>query len=575
MSTLAFPPCGIERRLAEQYVNIYCRETGFPLSPIPPHDQTAAPLPPPYLAWREAGLTPFMLPLPQSGQQIAGALSYVSSIGYHRLGDVLWLGHLGKWARLDDVRQLCDLIAAGLAATSPAPELAHDNMERLRGLMRQSVARVKRFHQDTAPPPTRPAYAASEQGLRFGHVFHVTAKAAEGCNDGDLDEYAPELGAAFRLHYFAVRAGLLESCAIGRQALPVDPEAARHADALLDDGDYRLLPCHPWQARYLTGQPRIMEWLRDGSMLSLGPMGELAWPTSSVRTVWLPRQALFLKLPLNLRITNFMRNNPDLLVRRALDVSRALALLPAERIRSMRFQVLPEIGYDAPRVANGALRAACAVLYREAMPLEESSQVHLMATLLEESATGALPLLDILRQAGGGSIDTALAMRWWLRYLDVTLLPMLELYADYGVSLEAHLQNSLVRFIEGWPVCGYVRDMEGAAISSLRFPFAGTMDIDSPALCPEEHAWRQLQYAVLVNHVGHVAACLARAQLGDEANFWRAAVRRLRLCSPNARLLVDELLYQPTLPAKANMLSSFHQQGESPAWVCVPNPLKR
>ena len=66
----------------------------------------------------------------------------------------------------------------------------------------------------------------------------------------------------------------------------------------------------------------------DGSLLSLGPLGEVAWPTSSVRTVWLPAQNLFLKLSLNIRITNFIRNNPAEQVARALDASLALSLLP-------------------------------------------------------------------------------------------------------------------------------------------------------------------------------------------------------------------------------------------------------
>jgi siderophore synthetase component len=35
------------------------------------------------------------------------------------------------------------------------------------------------------------------------------------------------------------------------------------------------------------------------------------------------------------------------------------------------------------------------------------------------------------------------------------------------------------------------------------------------------------------------------------------------------------LLSQPTLPAKANMLSSFQQSGERPSWVEIPNPLLR
>ncbi|MCP1574981.1 siderophore synthetase component [Herbaspirillum rubrisubalbicans] len=568
---------GIERRLAEQYLNTYCRETGQP----DPRLATST-SPEPALAehcrhWRETALQPFVLDFTHAGVRLAGAFSYFSPIGYHRLGSALWLGQQGVWRRLDDVATLSDLIAGALEAAASgdgAPNLAQGRL-RLQALMRNSIAKVRRFHQDTPAEP-RPAYAQSEQGLRFGHIFHVTSKASDGFTESDLQAYAPELGASFQLHYFAVRSELLQRRSLEGKAPPIDPAALHYAEPLLREGDYRLLPCHPWQARYLLAQPEVSHLLREGALISLGALGERAWPTSSVRTVWLPQQALFIKLALNIRITNFVRNNPDEHVRRALDASLALSCLPAQRVRQPHFCLLLETASETLRLPDPELRASFAILYRQAMNAEQAAQVHLVATLVEEAADGSVPLQTLLLQAAGSvPPDQAMVQRWWQRYLEVTLLPMLELFADYGVSLEAHLQNSLVGFEQGWPVCGYARDMEGTSISRQRFPLLERLDADSPALYSEAQAWHRFQYYVLVNHIGHVAASLARLGWCDEHSLWEQARRSLLGCTASALPLVDELLQQASLPAKANLLSSFHQQGETPSWITIANPLRK
>jgi len=211
------------------------------------------------------------------------------------------------------------------------------------------------------------------------------------------------------------------------------------------------------------------------------------------------------------------------------------------------------------------------VVYRQAMPLEEAEHVQVLASVLEEPADGEIPLLALLRQAAGiQAPDEALVRSWWARYLDVTLLPLLRLFSDYGISLEAHLQNTMVAFLGGWPVRGYARDMEGASISRARFPFLDRLKPDSPALYEEEQAWHRFQYYVLVNHMGHAIACLARTGLTTETALWRDTATRLDATGiPPAQ----QLLNQATLPAKANMLSSFHQHGECPVWVEIPNPM--
>lgn len=561
----------VERRLVEQYFNTYCREMGcldprlMPAEPGPTELRAA------FDAWRGAGLMPYLLPLGGTGYRLAGALTYFSPIGYHRLAPFAWLGRDGDWLPQADATPFVDLIAAALAtaARHPAKVVARYR-SRLQALMRNSLNQVRRFHQHAPPAPLSP-FVAAEQGLRFGHIFHVTSKASEGFTETDLQRYAPELGASFRLHYFAVAAGLLDTRTVNGAPLPIDTAVARAVADLLAGGDYRLLPCHPWQAAYLLSLPEIDALVKSNSLIPLGPLGEVAWPTSSVRTVWLPGQQLFLKLSLNIRITNFVRNNPPEQVERALDASLALSLLPHQAIEGASFRILPELGSQTLKVQDDALRAACAVVYRQAMPADEAGNVQVVAAVLEEPADGEIPLLALLRQAAGERApDPALVRAWWARYLDVTLLPLLQLFSDYGISLEAHLQNAMVAFRDGWPTRGYARDMEGTSISRQRCPWLDRLKPDSPALYEDDEAWHRFRYYVLVNHVGHAIACLARTGLGTERGLWQDTAARLEA---SGNPLALQLLALPTLPAKANLLSSFDQQGERPAWVEIPNPM--
>src|SRR6185437_12097774 len=143
-----------------------------------------------------------------------------------------------------------------------------------------------------------------------------------------------------------------------------------------------------------------------------------------------------------LRITNFIRNNPSDQVRRALDASLALSFLPRHTLEQPAFGILPELASQTLKLPDEALRAACAVVYRLAMPATEAEHVQTVVAVLEEPAEGEIPLLALLRlSAEGQPPSEQLVRKWWECYLGVTLLPLLHLFLEYGVSLEAHLQN--------------------------------------------------------------------------------------------------------------------------------------
>lgn len=367
-------------------------------------------------------------------------------------------------------------------------------------------------------------YLRSEQSLITGHPFHPAPKARGGGPVAGWLPYAPEAHARFPL----VLLGLRE-------------------DAVVEEGDtsaldtlgeappgYRLLPAHPWQLD-LVG---CREAFEDGRLIRLGTTSFATWPTAAIRTVYAPAHDLFLKFSLDVRITNDIRRlwRHDLLALRRTDeaVVRAFATSPGPAAW------LSDRGY---RTADFAFEEL-AVLVRDG--------------LRDHVRPGATPLLAAALVEGfeGNPLDTTADLTaWWEAYLGAVVPPALAAFADHGVVLEAHLQNTLVAVdADGTPVQALFRDAEGVKL---------------PADVSRAAGWERLVYCLVVNHLWEVAAALAERRPGFDP--WPAARRELaRHDLPEVRTL----LASPTLPGKTNLLLRWTgADGADARYLPLPNPL--
>lgn len=547
-----------ERAAQQRLLNAFLRETGNSAVPY----------------------GPLRVPLPASDAVLLGTLTHRSVFGHHGYGPEFRVQHEGPgspvipldhdglvWLLLTEL----DARAGNGSGSARCAELSAQ--------IENSVARTSRYlthGRPPAPPPSDPAALTrhAEQSLLLGHPFHPTPKSAEGFDEDDLARYAPELGASFRLCFLAVAPELLLERRVGPGPW-VPPEVADTARRALGPGrrDRALLPVHPWQAQYLLRRQPVEDLVAHGLLIPLGPLGAEVYPTSSVRTVCDPAFPTAWKLPLHVRITNFVRTNPMDHVRRAADASLLLgALRPGWAQRG--FDVLLETGYRT--VNHPELADDLAVLYREHPFARRGEAPRVLAGLLEERPDAEPDLVREVRRAGrcpSGPIPAEHVAEWLCRYLRISLLPLLALFRADGVSLEAHVQNSLVCLDDGWPVRFLVRDMEGISVSRQRLAgMTEPLPADSPVLYPESEAWMRLKYYVLTNHIGHLVHVLARACGADEQQLWR--VLREVLCADVADCWTEDLLESPTLPAKANLTSRFTGRGERPLYVQVPNPIR-
>jgi len=530
---------------------------------------------------------PFRLTLPQG--ELIGTLRYFSLSGQHRYGTAFYLRDgRGRVVPLD----MQDIIQRLLEALgTPGADNTHelrlwDMRDKIHNSFTRMAAHLDDFRRRHAgAPPPAPDFLGAEQSLYLGHPFHPFPKCSQGVERRVFDDFSPERGARFRLHYLAVHQELLVEAWLEAPDTGLADEVLTAARARLGERhtEYAVLPMHPWQADYLLPQPDIRPLLAAGLLVDLGVLGPLAHATSSVRSVWVPETGHGYKLPLQVRITNLIRENTLEQSRRTLEAARVIHHL-RDDLESDALRVVMETGYrtlDGDHPALAAHRVPAFTVLCRPMPVE-AREACVMASLLEPYPGEAAPkLIAAIRHGAGRDLDLH---RWFAAYLEVAMVPILEVLARTGVSFEAHLQNTQLRLEGGWPRTLFVRDLEGVSLDRERviaaawWPELG-IAADSPLLYPAEIAWRRTQYYFFVNHLGGVVHALASHLGVDEGEFWRLAGDRLARLreAPDPRLAgyAEALLLADHWPAKANLLSCFRQRGDTPLFIDVVNPIKR
>ncbi|MEV1167245.1 IucA/IucC family C-terminal-domain containing protein [Nonomuraea sp. NPDC049784] len=434
---------------------------------------------------------------------------------------------------------LDDLVALTAAELRAGTGVANDELPAEIAHSRDVMAALL-VARRTATPPADP-YLRSEQALVAGHRYHPAPKARGGANPGGWLPYSPEAHASFTLPLLGVPA---ERLVEEGDASALDRLGPAPGDGLA------LLPAHPWQVELLGGPP-----LRD-----LGVTQAVAWPTSSVRTVYLPEPDLFCKFSLDVRITNDIRrlwlHDLKKLAAVADLVGHAFDDLPEHVSRPA---VLRDRGYRSAELGRDG-GEALAVIVRDG--LREHLRPGLTA-LLAAGISEGFPGNPI------DGLDEDRALAWWGRYLDHVVPPVLHAYFRHGIVLECHLQNVLIAVDgHGGPAQAVFRDHEGIKLLAERHPLLPGIDAS--------YGWERLVYCLVTNNLFEIAGALADRHPGLRGELWARAREVFSACGkdhgdPDQ---LRDLLSATHVPAKANLLLRWlDAPGGDMRCVPVPNPL--
>lgn len=512
--------------------------------------------------------------------------------------------HFGKvWGRgvSDGTWRQIELISALHILIHECYRQGDENQaDALRGFELELLMRVLESYQQTAlyidkaePEPASGGYfIEAEQSLAFGHWQHPTPKSRQGMTYWQQETYAPELRGTFKLHYFAAKAECVRHASARSTAAHeiVRSLVGPDADGVTLGSDECLLPMHPLQAEALLLDLDIRSMLEKGQLRHLGPAGRVFTATSSVRTVYDADADWMLKFSLPVRITNSVRLNR----RQELEAGVAMAKL-IDRIgfaaRSRNFRIIQDPAYitlDLP----GRSESGFEVILRE-NPFSgaKGRGVVTVAALTADPLPGQGSRLERLVRAlaarTGESLPGA-ALLWFRRYLDCAVEPLIRLYDDYGIALEAHQQNSLLDIASGYPSVSYYRDNQGFYLSEryrglIVSHVPETQTIPSLYFADSEIRDR-FAYYLIVNQVFSVVSRMGHDGVCDESLLLREL--RLHLEGYAARMtgagreFARHVLDLPTIASKANLTTRLYdvdelQSNHAPTlYRPVSNPLR-
>jgi siderophore synthetase component len=431
----------------------------------------------------------------------------------------------------------------------------------------------------------RQSFIEAEQSLLLGHSLHPLTKTREGFTTDDLLQYSPETQARFPLHYFLIHPECVQEkstervlpCEWLKQELLAGELAPTVKTMLREYFDYKVVPTHPWEARYLMQQPAVQEMMAKGMVHSLGEAGAVYAPTSSVRTVYNEQSDWMYKLSLHVKITNSYRVNYPHELYRGHDAARLMKTSWGKALEKQfpGVEFITDPAYIMVtwngEVIDGFTTSIRKNVFKGA---HAKKNVSLVAALCQDGVAGNLPrIVNIMREAAERrklSIKET-ALDWFAQYLQVCVKPLIGIFNEFGLGSEYHQQNILLEMNDNlFPAKIYFRDNQGfffreGKVDALlqAIPDFGK---ESRSFIPEERMYRYWDHYLISNNLFGVINALGKNQLANELTLLRMTYELLSsLRDADTTGLVNHFLTSPKQNTKGNLLTSINNMDEASA----------
>ncbi|PEL91823.1 IucA/IucC family protein [Bacillus wiedmannii] len=444
------------------------------------------------------------------------------------------------------------------------------------------------------------SFIEAEQSLLFGHLTHPTPKSRQGILEWKSAMYSPELKGECQLHYFRAHKNIVNEKSLLLDSTTVILKEELRNDEMVckefiskycNEDEYSLLPIHPLQAEWLLHQSYVQEWIDQGVLEYIGPVGKYYMATSSLRTLYHPKSKYMLKFSFPVKVTNSMRINKLKELESGLEGKEMLNTAIGEVLD--KFPGFDFICDPAFITLNyGAKESGFEVIIRE-NPFygEHANDATLIAGLVQDAIPGERTRLSniIHRLADVESRSCEeVSLDWFRRYMNISLKPMVWMYLRYGVAVEAHQQNSVVQLKDGYPVKYYFRDNQGfyfcnSMKETLNNELAGIGE-RTGNLYDDYIVDERFRYYLIFNHMFGLINGFGTAGLIKEEillSELRSVLEAFLSYNREPSTFLRELLEEDKLACKANLLTRFFDVDElsnpleQAIYVQVQNPIVR
>jgi siderophore synthetase component len=383
-----------------------------------------------------------------------------------------------------------------------------------------------------------------EAAMTEGHPCFVANNGRIGFGVADHRRFAPEVGAPIELVWLAVRRDLSQFASIDGLSYSqliegeFDADQLTEFDALLGDlgldpGDYRLMPCHPWQWDNKVAVALAPEvGRREIVPLAIGR--DAYQVQQSVRTMFnLTRPTrCYVKTALSVLNMGFMRGlSPEYMATTPLVNDWVAAVISSDQtLRRHGFSILREVaavGFEPPAyqdAGRSGYRRMLSALWRESpVPsLGAEERLASMTSLLHVDADGRPYVAELIEAGPLGPAE------WLRQYLDAYLVPVLQCFYAHRLVFMPHGENVILVLRDHVPVRVIMKDIgEEVGLLSADAPLPEAIE-RIRVVAPPELEILCVFTDVFDGFFRFLAGQLDQVGLLSAASFW-AVVRRVCL----------------------------------------------
>ena len=536
------------------------------------------------------------LELPLQNTRIAFGVEYKSLVGRHIFGVSLkYCTKQKQWLLEDKLTTLISLIQELhlMTKSDGCPGLSPHFDELILRLIEsyQTMANyIENSLEYKKQNGANATFIEAEQSLLFGHWLHPTPKSRQGMANWQQIDFAPELQGHFQLHYFRVdRKIVKESSVLEKSASELIYQSLikSQPDIVMSEKDC-LIPMHPLQAQWLLQQQYVKKALAEGLIKYEGALGAFYTATSSIRTVYSSNEEMMYKFSIPVKITNSLRVNRMHELKAGIAMARLMNKIDFFDNHSS-FRMIDDPAYMTVEFPNQTESGFEVIFRSNVFPKGHDEGICMIAALVQEplpkEKSRLYQLIMEISQSEFHSLES-ISLDWFKVYWKCAIEPLLRLYDEYGIALEAHQQNSVLNISSGYPTAYYYRDNQGYYLSK-------TYKEELLSIEPSLHETDELfyedtlihdrfTYYLFMNQLFPVISRFGADQLIDEKILLKWSNDQLHLLEKEftglGKAFVRNVLEQDKLAFKANLLTRIHDVDELEAeleqavYTKIPNP---
>lgn len=339
--------------------------------------------------------------------------------------------------------------------------------------------------------------------------------------------------------------------------------------------DYKVILVHPWQYEH-TIRNKFKEWLQNHILIST-PFHVPSKATSSFRTMSLINHPYHVKLPVNVQATSAVRTvSPETTI----DGPKLSQALHRELNQYTQLDVVLEpYGLFAKTDSDDARQLACII--REKPFIKNDGILLVTGALVNKNVVDNEITVDSYLKWMNDDINQHTIHQFMRNYTRQLVTPLLALIQDYGIALEAHMQNTLVHLGPKYQIQFIVRDLGGSRIDiktlSQRLKH---IEVENKSLLADsiEEVIMKFQHAVVQNQLAELIFHFKKYDFIKEEELFNIIQEEIEVAINDTKPHADTLrkvLFGPTITVKALLKMRMKKKVKKYLNISLDNPIKR